>query len=463
MQQSSSAATANELRVALAGTAYEWLIDLTDWKAVPRRSLLTAGLWILVAITAFPLVLVLATVVMMQLDWSAPVPSLLLDQYERLNLGLLSLVAGFWPALLATALAAFIVSHATRAAGHELSKYPEYALFGAKVPTLYLRRFQGENPEIPDSVVGNPLFHWFKITGTIWLILLVLDMTFLMLLPVAMTGPGLILYLSLSLSLSVWMGVEFLLMLRRIMRRFKDHTFENLLSGTTSRWGETICLSDPLKRKEGGEALRLHVLSEHWQDAVTQLDQASNIVFMSYTAGANLDWEAALVLARQAHPVIVHVPKLPNNWGDQVPTDASLEFTGARIPDWLRTRLAQAGNLGAKDHSRPGLLLLIKPDGSIAGRRVPTQWGIVRRSIISLITAGGLAPVSNPHGAPEKVGRLGLFHKLLKWGPLVSVVVATVAAMVLALMVTNIVPGVAVTDLLLPLVLNALVILIAIL
>lgn len=421
----SSATKVHGLRRAIAGTSYAWLVDMIDWEDTPQRSTAVLTFWVISAVLAFPLVVagVSGAVMIARSVWPAPAPDpygysypdYFAPQTPVLGVDSVLQYAGYWPVLLVAIAGAYLTSWCVAAARRELSKFPELALFGAKAPTLYLRRFRGENPQLPVGEGPALLVPWLKVT----FLFVILAFLYLLL----FGGVALGVTIAVLWLLGAWatisgflVSIAILRFMRRVAAGARDYSFENLLSKTAARRGPVICLSDPLNRTKGGEALRLRIRNEHWQDVVTGLADVSNIVVMSYSEGANLDWEAALVLANQKHPVLIYLPNLPNDWKDDLGKDA-VGWVRNSVPAWLREQIEAAPELKGNSRVSPTLVLRVKPGRDVRAVRTEATWTSVRERLSAFMEDEGFKPVKNVHASGKGLGALRGLRFLLGGGP----------------------------------------------
>lgn len=422
MQRQAPDKKVHGLREVLAGSPHAWLIDMADWDDTPRRSPALLAFLVILSVLAFPVVVacVAGMVMLGRTIWPTPEPLPLVyaDYANRANSfsvdGALQF-AGYWPILLVALAGAYATSWCVAAARRELSKFPELALFGPKAPTLYLRRFRGENPQLSAGEGPALLVPWIKLTF-LPLVLVIAYVLFF-------GGLALGVTVILAWSVGAWFAftgflasIAILRFMRQVAAGSRDFSFENLLSKTAARRGAVICLSDPLNRTKGGEALRLRIRNEHWQETVTRLADVSNIVVMSYSEGANLDWEAALVLANQKHALVVYMPNLPQDWKEDLGNDGAV-WGRTQIPVWLREQIEAAPELRGNGRVSPTLILQVKPGRDVRAERTEPTWTSVRERLSVVMEDPSFKAVKNVHASGARIGGLHFLRLLLGVGP----------------------------------------------
>jgi hypothetical protein len=138
---------------------------------------------------------------------------------------------------------------------------------------------------------------------------------------------------------------------------------------------------------------------------------------MIYGRGANLDWEAQLVLNRRLQPLVVFLPRFADLAPSSMPPESPPDPKTSQLPDLLRSRLAGLGAFDAHGETPPGILLLCKPDGSVISRRVAATWDELREGIKWLLESANLSARRNP----DRRWSLVIGSSLLRWWRVVGV------------------------------------------
>jgi hypothetical protein len=351
---------------------------MIDWSATPRRSAAAMMFWLCLSLFGPAAVVVLVAFGVPDLIRTMQLPSAAVAE-----LGRLGLIALFVGPLLATP----VVRASISAARRELSKFPEAALFDTNAPLLYLRQFSRENPSIIDGRIEERQFTFSN--------------------PVTQLLHDVML---------LYMGAT------------RDRTFETLLAGAFKHIGPLICLSDPKQRRRGGEAMRLRIKDENWQEAVMQLASASNLVLISYEGGANLDWEVQQILEKRERPVLIHFRHLNDAWlrspiPDPRGSSRKVLIPPPDMPKYLAQLLVDYPDLPIARSGRAGLMLLVNPNGQKKARRVGQEWSDTRKVFKEMIEFGRIKPIPNPRANIIRSWALTRIRNILGWGPAVSMLV----------------------------------------
>lgn len=435
--------SANDLRHALEGTSHAWLNDMIHWEDAPRRSVGTLARFAILATVALPLI-VGAT--------AAAVAGLVM--FVAPAVGIDSWLAEYFavvPMAGAMILGIYATTSAAARARQELSKFPELALFGANAPTLYLRSFAKENAELDTSAGDQRLNTMIGLTVGLGSAAIIGGMTIMRYVndPPRSFGDPLptldqldraVVDLQTSANVTeimfwVSIGAGVALLARWIISASRDRGFETMLANVVGRSGMLICLTDPHLRRKTSEALRLRIRNEHWQETVDRLIATCNVVVLSYSAGANLDWEAERVLAERARSVIVHLPRLADDW-EQSPGSVEkegdwLSKQARRVtPEWLRKLLGSANSLSGEAKSHPSVVVSVPKNGDIVASRTRATAGDLSGRIADAMRWPAFDAIPNPAKNPRKVTQLKVFRSVTLWGPRVSYLMVTGIAVV---------------------------------
>lgn len=320
----SDSSTYDTLRVRLRASQYAPLDAMINWPLMPPRSVLRA----------YTLALLSALVVVVCTVTAGFVIYVSYLEHERAAYWTGFVGSTAWTILLGIAIAQIASTRLVLTGYRETSKFVELALFSHRAPTLYLRRFDEENPELQS--LGRESRDWRVRLGA---------------------------------TLGDALGVA-------------DMSFENALSKAVRPVGPLIALSDPQNRRETGAACRLAVRSEVWQPAVDNLLERANLVVMDFSYGTALDWEAQRVLEQTAHPFLICVARPNVDWQ----------------PAWLERLVTRsAGGVwdSLYEDRTSALFLLVPADRrTVYFARANLSFPRVLRAIRGLLRRARVAPVT---------------------------------------------------------------------
>ncbi len=390
-KKSTSRGKGRGLQKSLEGTNYSGLIEMIDWSAVPNRSLIVAFFWVAAAAFGVPLLILAGLLLVDGFLYSANYEwALVLSSPIFATLFLLFFV------LLPLAISFNVFGACVAKAKHELAKFPELALFDIRRPNLYFRRFAGEI---------EPL-GWQRNRPRMSMILWVI---------------GFLLAGWLYFLIKTLIGLAL---------SSRDKSFENLLAKSVSSKGPLLCLSDPKRRSGGGEAMRLPIRAEVWQDAVSRLLDEANIVAVRYVSGDHLSWEAERALSGQRHPLLIWVPNLPRGWREVQTTDhegPKWMTTGysVTLSPWIRDLLAKAEPIPEPENNDTSLVVLALPNGEVKAKRCEPSWGGVQSAMEVAVLGAKLPKTRNPHSTEDKTGLLKLAWLLIHAAPVCALALAS--------------------------------------
>lgn len=284
---------------------YASLEHYIDWQAMPERSLSRAyGFIFLFAMgtAAFFVIWIFLTAVTwatVEVIMSLPSKS---DTDAKTLIGiLLGVVGPFIGFCLFVFSGRLLATRLSRLCWREISRFPELSLFSSAKPTVYLRRFAGENSQLPAAELQSP-------------------------------DPR----ISLGARVDQRFGVG-------------DRSLEKALAEAVHSIGPLICLSDPGGRQVYGEARRIAVRSEVWQEAVSSLLMNANLVVMEFNGGDSLNWEANRVIHSTRSPFLLWIPNP----------------TAIDLPKWLESIMTlETAKPAPPTHGKFGVLLLLSADRS---------------------------------------------------------------------------------------------------
>jgi hypothetical protein len=273
----SGAVLNQRLRAAGAGD----LADAIDWPATPKRGF---GVFLLLGLATTAAIAIPLGLATFAAVWIAPMGS-----------GVVRFAAQYVIFPVALLIAIALIAMCGRIWNRERAKYPELVLFGRRKPTLYLRRFRNENPNLADDQqIRVGAFGFAKLS----------------------TETGL----------------------------------EDTIQLAMRRVAPLVCLGDPAMQRATGGGGRFIAQDARWQDAVKALQARSNVVFIHYEAGGSVEWEVERFLSQEEHPCLI--------WMDSVPLVATAENPDRlgrfprRLADLLRRSGATIERLGGEDYER---------------------------------------------------------------------------------------------------------------